>query len=315
MVTAGPIVVSRWVYDWTAASVIGVTQLSVLSAGVLTNTGETRGGLDLPRRSIFIWVSAIIFLNQLFGVVKGMPSASLEELLSDVGAVGIFQFMAWYAIFRLLASSDPVPVAQWRDFLIAVALCSLVFLPTTRMIWGTALGIGIFVWIFNGGDPKLRAAGIVLAALSVQEFWGHIFFSLFALPLLRAETAVVGTMLQAAGAGTTWQDNVITGPSGYGIAVYDPCSSFYNLSLATLCWLTVSNLRNQDWHVRDFVVGSAVGVTMVLFNIARFCFMACDVSQYRYWHDGAGAEIFAIGASTTILLISVYGSRPTRQTI
>jgi hypothetical protein len=81
--------------------------------------------------------------------------------------------MAWYAVFRLLASSDPAPVAQLRDFLIAVALCCLVFVPSTRMIWVAVLGVAIFGWLFNGGDPKLRAAGIVLAALSVQELWAH----------------------------------------------------------------------------------------------------------------------------------------------
>jgi hypothetical protein len=49
-----------------------------------------------------------------------------------------------------------------------------------------------------------------------------------------------------------WQGNVITGPSGFGIIVYSGRSSFHDLSLAMLCWLTVSKLRNQHlyeyWH-------------------------------------------------------------------
>ena len=186
----------------------------------------------LPRRSIFIWVIVIVFLNQLVDVLREMRSVSLETLVSDLSAVGMFQYIAWYVIFRLLASSDRVPAARWRDFLVTVVLCLPVFLPTSRMIWVSALGIAIYVWIFNGGDAKLRAAGIVLGALSVQEFWGHILFNLVAFPLLHAETAVVGTMLEVARAGTVWRDNVIDGPSGYGIAIYTGCSSFHNLSLA-----------------------------------------------------------------------------------
>lgn len=290
-------------------SSLGVAPLVVLAARTLTNARGTRVALDVPRRDIFIWVCAIVFLNQIFSVVKDTPSASLEQLLSDLGGVGIFQLMAWYAIFRLLASSDRAPVTQLRDFLIAVALCGLVFAPATRLIWVAALGVGIYGSLFNQGDPKLRAAAVVLSALSVQEFWGRIFFKLFALPLLHAETAVVGTLLQAVRPGTMWQDNLITGPSGHGIAVYDGCSSFHNLSVAALCWLTVRSLRDQSWQVRDFVIGCVVGITMVLCNVARLCLMAWDADLYQYWHNGAGAQIFVVGASTAILLISLYGSR------
>jgi hypothetical protein len=80
-----------------------------------------------------------------------------------------------------------------------------------------------------------------------------------------------------------------------------------------LCWLTMSRLRRQDWRVRDFVTGGLIGITMILFNIARLCLMAWDVGLFHYWHDGAGAEIFAVGASLTILLMSLYGSRPAER--
>jgi len=284
-----------------------------LSTGTLTNTGGTRVALDLPRRVVFNWVCAIIFLNQLFSVIKDAPSASPEQLLSDLGAVGIFQLMAWYAIFRLFASSDPAPIAQLRDLLIAVALCCLVLVPSTRTIWTATLGVGIYAWLVNGGDPKVRAAGLVLAALAVQECWGRIVFKLFALPLLHAETAVVGTILQAIRPGTVWEGNAVAGPTGHGIVVYDGCSSFHNLSLAALCWVTVRSLRDQRWQTRDFVTGGVVGMTMVLLNITRLCLMAWNADLYEYWHDRAGAQIFAIGASTAVLLISLYGSRPERR--
>jgi hypothetical protein len=84
----------------------------------------------------------------------------------------------------------------------------------SRAIWVAAAGIAIYLFIFNGGDLQLRAAATVLAGLSVQEYWGHIFFNLVAFPLLNAETAAVGTLLAAVRPGTGWQDNMITGPFG-----------------------------------------------------------------------------------------------------
>jgi exosortase/archaeosortase family protein len=191
---------------------------------------------------------------------------------------------------------------------LAAALSLLIFLPTSRMIWVAATGVAIYFWIFNGSDAKLRAAAIVLAALSVQELWGHVFFNLVALPLLRVETSAVGTILEAVRSGTVWQDNIITEPSGFGIVVYTGCSSFHNLSLAMLCWVTISRLRHQNWRRRDLVTGSLVAAAMILLNLARLCLMAWNIDLYHYWHDGLGADIFAIGASLAVLLISLYGA-------
>ena len=292
----------------------GVTGLVVLAPRTLTDAGRRSAEFPLSRRDIFLWACVIIFLNQLLSTVKGAPSASAELLFSDLGAVGIFQLMAWFAIFRLFASADPARVADLLDFVIAVALCCLIFLPSPRMIWLTALGIAIYGMFLNGGDPKLRAGASVLAVLSVQEFWGRIVFKLFALPLLRAETAVVGTLLQAVRPGTVWQDNVITDPSGHGIVVYDLCSSFHNLSVAALCWMTVRSLRDHSWQARDFVTGGVVCMTMVLCNVMRLCLMAWNADLYQYWHYGAGIQIFTVGASTAILLISLQGSKANGRT-
>jgi hypothetical protein len=267
----------------------------------------------LPRCDIFIWAAIILFSNELFGLIRGVSSASIEGLVIDLCAVGIFQYMAWYVVFRLLCSSDRALVARWRDLLIATGLCLLVFLPTNRMIWVVATGIAVYLWIFNQDDLKLRAAGTVLAALSVQEFWGRVFFNLVSFPLLHAETAVVGTLLRATRAGTVWEDNMITGPNGYGLLMYSGCSSFHNLSLAFLCWVTVASLRRQNWRGRDFLIGCTVGGAMIILNVARLYLMALDIDLYNYWHHGIGAEIFAVGASVIILILSLYGSRPVGQ--
>jgi exosortase/archaeosortase family protein len=284
--------------------------LSVLAAGIPAKTGEARGGLNLPRRELFVWLCAIIVFNQLLAGVGELASASPGQMLSDLAAASVFQIMAWFAIFRLLSLSDRTEAAEMRDVLIALALCLPLLLPTARTIKVLALGAAVFLYFRGRADPKLRAAGVVLAALTIQEYWGHIVFDMFALPLLRAETAVVGTLVHFLRAGTVWHGNIISGPSGFGIIVYSSCSSFHNLSLAMLCWLTVSRVRNQDWRRRDLLTGFAIGAAMIACNVTRLCLMAWSPSSYEYWHDGPGAQIFAVGASVMVLVLSLYGSRP-----
>jgi hypothetical protein len=178
------------------------------------------------------------------------------------------------------------------------------------MIWVAATGVAIYLLICSRGDLSMRASGIVLAALSVQEFWGHVFFQLITMPLLRAETAVVGKMLQLTRGGTIWYDNMISTQSGHGIVLYPYCSSFHNLSLALLCWVTLTRLRYLTWRGNDFVLGGLVAGMMILLNTTRLYLMAFDVDAYHFWHEGIGSIIFEVGASISVLLLTLYGSRP-----
>jgi hypothetical protein len=302
----------RWLHDllricnWTGNSRLGAADLRIRQVHSKRRQGARR-------RDMFLWAAIILFSNQLLGLGAELRSGSLHDFLFGLFTINIFQYLAWYVIFRLIISSDPSTTARWHNFAAVMTFCLLVFIPSSRMIWIAATGLAIYLWMFNRGDHKLHSTAIVLAALSVQEFWSHVLFNLVALPLLNAETAVVGTILQAARPGTVWQDNMITGPSGYGIVVYTGCSSFHNVSLATLCWITVSTLRHRGWRGRDLARGGAVAATMILLNLFRLCLMAWNSDLFRFWHDSMGAEIFAIGASLTILLISLYGTEPARR--
>jgi exosortase/archaeosortase family protein len=162
--------------------------------------------------------------------------------------------------------------------------------------------------------PDCEPLQLCLRDWPVQQYWGRIFFNFIAFPLLRLETTAVGSILAAVRPGTIWKDNMITGPNGFGIVVYDARSSFYNVSLAVLCWLTVSMWQRQYQWKQNLAILGAVSGTMILLNLFRLCLMAWNGNLYvYYWHTGAGAEIFAIAASVIILSIAFYGSRPTKR--
>jgi exosortase/archaeosortase family protein len=286
-------------------------------AGTLLVPAINRGTTPLPlsRRELLIWAAAILLLNNLYYEIKGSVSAPLIELLSHLVSIGAFQLMAWCVVFSLIRRSDVATVARSRDVVVILVFSLLLLLPMYRAIWVAATGIAIYLIVFSGDDTRLRAAATVLAGLSMQQYWGHIFFYLVAIPLLDAETAAVGTILSAIRPGTVWQGNMIGGPNGFGIIIYNTCSSFHNVSLAILCWLTVSRWRDQYQWRQDLAMLGVVAATMILLNLLRLCLMARNVDFYNYWHTGAGADLFAIVASVTILIISLYGSQPKKQSI
>ena len=134
---------------------------------------------------------------------------------------------------------------------------------------------------------------------------------MIASPLLRAETAVVGTILQTVQSGAYWQNNMINAKSGWGLVIYPSCSSFHNVSLALLCWVTISRLASNSWHGRDYAIAGVIAAVMISMNMTRLLLMAVDKSLYHYWHDGAGSQIFVITASLFVLLASLFAVRRT----
>jgi hypothetical protein len=263
----------------------------------------------LPRYQVFVWVVTIFAANWVLDAVEAASTAVPDDLATELAAVGIFQCMAWYAVFHLLLASDRRLQARWQDVMVCALLSLCLLLPTSRSLWIAATGGALYLGIFSAGDRKLRAAGIVLAALSVQQFWGHMLFELFSFPLLRAETAAVGSILDVTGAGATWQQNVIAVPSGHAIVILSACSSFHNISIALLCWVTISRLRALHWCLRDVAFGALIAGSVVVLNGSRLYLMALSNDLYTYWHQGAGSQIFAIGVSLLVLLLSLLGSR------
>jgi hypothetical protein len=263
----------------------------------------------LPYRSVFIWAMVILVVGQLVEEIRRMFSVPAGSSISEFRTMGIFPCVALYAVFRLLWSNDSSRKAQTQDVLVVAGMSVLGVLTTASATWIAAAGIAAYMLVSGGRDLQVRAAAVVLAALSVQQFWGRILFEAVSLPLLRAETAVVGALLQVTQPGSMWHDNVISTQSGHGIIVYPYCSSFHNVSLALLCWITVAKLKDLNWKISDYLVGALVICVMIVLNTGRLYLMALDIMSYRFWHSGMGADIFAVIASVSVLLLSLYGPR------
>lgn len=274
-------------------------------------TGSDVGSADYAtsRAAVFRWAVVILLANQLLAIIKGSAPTTPLDTITSLLSVGVFEYMTWYAVFRLLGAGERTKIASNRDWVVALGLCLMVFIPTPQTVWFAATAIGVYLVLTPDGDRKLRSAGIVLLALSVQEFWGHQLFELIASPLLRAETAVVGTILQTVQSGAHWQNNIVNAKSGWGIVIYPSCSSFHNVSLALLCWVTISRLTSNSWRGRDYAIAGVIAAVMISMNMTRLLLMAVNESLYHYWHDGTGSQIFAITASLFVLLASLFAVR------
>ncbi len=257
------------------------------------------------REELFLWTAAILCAQNAIRLI----SAALSSAVSyEFASISIFQCLAWYAVFRLPLESESKRSSTRLDVTVAAALCLVSGMPMDAVLWSAATAVAIYFFATSADNPKLRAAATILGALAVQAFWGRGLFNLFAADLLRADAAVVGAVVAAMHEGVTRHDNVILLASGHGIEVLSGCSSFHNVSLALLCWVTVTKLNRPRLLRRDFLIGGIVCATMILLNEARLYAMALGPDGFHFWHDGFGATVFVFGASLTALLLSLYGS-------
>jgi exosortase/archaeosortase family protein len=277
-----------------------------------------RGALDaaplrwgLARRELFLWVGLILlahYVSDYISLFRQAHARSADAYPTEFFSIDAFRALAWYAVFSLARRSDSARPSTPLDVATAVVLCAIDLVPHEKILWIVASAAAAYFFITSANDLSLRAAAIVLGALSVNELWARGLFRLVTFDLLRADAAIVGSAMAATREGVVWHDNIITMPSGHSIQVLAGCSSFHNLSLALLCWVTVSKLTRPKWRKRDFAVAAIVCAAMIALNVARIYLMALDLNSYRFWHEGFGAEIFVLGASFITVLICLCGA-------
>jgi Transmembrane exosortase (Exosortase_EpsH) len=282
-----------------------------LTASVVSSPATTPS----TRRELFIWFVAILLATKFFQSVLQVSGLSVwDHLLIQAAGIGAFQLLAWFAVFRLLVREPSTLPATRQDFavigilgIVNIALGAINVMPAQREIWIVATLAAIYIFVTNAKGSYGRAAATVLLALCAQSLWGPVFFSLFALDLLRGDAVLVGTILDATRSGYTWHDNIVE-TQGHAIEIYGNCSSFHNVSLSVLCWVTLTKLNRPTWIPTDFIFGAAACVVMIAVNVARLYVAALSYASYEYWHNGFGAHIFQIGVSVMILLICLWGS-------
>ena len=72
--------------------------------------------------------------------------------------------------------------------------------------------------------------------------------------------------------------------------------------------ITSSLITRPRWVAQDIWVGLAVVAAVIALNASRLYLMSLSVDGFVYWHEGAGAQIFAWATTLSVLAISLFGA-------
>lgn len=223
----------------------------------------------------------------------------------DIGgpaALGAFQLLGACASLYLISKAR-VGNASALDWL----ACAFAILLAFSSFAGLAITLfALYIYFRAPDDQHMKAAGTVAAAVAVQAVWAPLIFAQLSFLFLKIDAGVVGWLTGLVVPGAHWDGTVVYTPSGHNVNITAACASFHNLSLATLCWVTLTMLHRPYWLRGDLFVGLGSALIQFGFNIWRLVFVCMSLPMYEFWHEGFGKHIFSAVATTcAIILVQV----------
>jgi len=232
---------------------------------------------------------------------------------SDAGgraALGAFEFFGVAASLYLLSKGKPGSVSLMDWFACAIAILG----ACAGWAGGSITIMALYLLLRNSDDLSTKAAGTVVGAVVVQMLWAPLVFSKISFLLLQIDASVVGWLISHFVPGASWSGTVVHSSSDHNVEITAACASFHNLSLASLCWVTLTMLHRPYWLKSDLYVGLTAMLVQFGFNVWRLVFVCLSPPMYDFWHDGYGKHIFsAIATACAIIFVQISLVRRDQQ--
>jgi len=219
----------------------------------------------------------------------------------DINAIVLF---ACFAGISALLYGDKDEVRP-TDLAVAVVFLILVSLPIFALSWVAVTGLSLYILLFaNNGSDRWRGA-LILLALTVPMLWSRLLFQFFAKPILDIDATLVAWLL-----GTDQIGNLVRFADGSGyMIVLAPCSSLANMSLAFLCWVSITQWAKHRWTAMDFVWSSLACASVIAVNVTRISLMGVSRSHYEAIHSQWGDLVTSSIMLGLMVGFSVLGAR------
>jgi hypothetical protein len=205
--------------------------------------------------------------------------------------------------FILQESTDEI---RPMDFVVGVGSLVLVVLPIVALSWLALAALSLYMLLFTNANSSGRRGAVILLATTVPMLWSRLFFECFSNFILKIDALLVGRLL-----GTDRVGNMVRFADGSEVlAIFPACSSFANISLAFLCWVTISQWVQHRWSLRDIPWCLLIFTSVVAVNVTRLSLMGISDWHYQTIHNNQWGETLTNTIMSGLVVgISVLGVR------
>jgi len=269
----------------------------------------------MPRGEFFAWLFALGCISGLASrMIQSIGKLGWTDALVSTFEVSAIVWLSCAAGIALVLGDRTIGLRS-ADLAVGAGFLCLVILPIGPLSWVAVSALSLYLIVTGprlaGSDvaksdaAKSRRGAFILLAVTVPMLWSRLLFQLFANLILEIDSSLVGWILGTGRAGT-----VIGFADGSGVLVILPaCSSLANMSLAVLCWVTVSQMVEHKPSTRDLVWCLLACVSVIAANVTRLGLMGLSQSHYTALHGPWGEAALNAIILALIVGISVLGVR------
>ena len=180
----------------------------------------------------------------------------------------------------------------------------LVILPIGSLSWIAVTGLCLYILVSKDVATSRRGAFILLAT-TVPLLWSCLLFQFFASLILGVDASLVSWLL-----GTHRTGDLVEFADGSAQLVILPaCSSLANVSLAFLCWVTLSQLTCHKKSVCDLLWCLLSCASVVAVNVTRMSISGLSQWHYATFHSYWGDAVANVIILGLVVGISALGVR------
>jgi hypothetical protein len=256
--------------------------------------------------------------GELFGglYILGCANGLAAKMILSVGrlgwadaAVGTFDISAIVVVACVtgisLILADKTGGVHLADLAVAMVVLLIIALPIGAMSWLAVTMLSLYVLLFTQATESQHRGAVILLAATVPMLWSRLLFDLFASFILAVDASLVGWML-----GTHRNGNMVEFADHSGtLVVFPSCSSLANVSLALLCWVTISAAVRHEWRAQDIFWCLLACSSVIAVNVIRISLMGLTSAHYHMLHTPLAEIALNIIILVLIVAISILGVR------
>jgi hypothetical protein len=246
------------------------------------------------------------FFGGLFalGCVNGLTSRVIQSIDRTGWANALFNtfeisIIIWVSCIAgiVLVLRDRTHGVKAPELCLALGFLFLVILPIGPLSWVAVSALSLYILVTTH-DLSSRSGAIILLATTVPMLWSRLLFQFFAPLILEIDASLVAWIL-----GTHRTETIVEFADGSGqLVIFPGCSSLANVSLAFLCWVTISQLVRHKESIYDLFWCLLACVSVIAVNVTRISIQGLSQWHYNAFHSLSGDLI-----TNTIILTLIVG--------
>jgi hypothetical protein len=261
---------------------------------------------SMSRDEFFAGLYILGCVNGLLGrIVLSINFDSWMGAVTNIDINVIVLFACYAGVSAMLAENKDKDELRSADLAVGIVFLILVSLPIFPLSWVAVTGLSLYILLFANGGSERRRGAVILLALTVPMLWSRLLFQFFSKLILDIDAAFVASLL-----GTDRIGNMVHFADGSGyMVVLAPCSSLANMSLAFLCWVSVTQWAKHRWCAMDILWSLLACASVITVNVTRISLMGLSHSHYDAIHSQWGDLVTNSVMLVLMVGFSVLGAR------